>query len=421
MSKAPRPATWKTRSRTWAGQRWWLGQRRSLSPSFCCASVVPHDGHVVGIFHFRRPSGRSGEHRPDDLGDDVAGLAQDRRCRRDGRPCAATSWALCRVAFSTVDPATRVGSITPYGVDPTRAADVDPDLEQLGVDLLGRVLERDRPARRPRRRAEPALERHLVDLHDHAVDLVGDDRVAVLAGVLDVGLDLLERRQHPDLRRRSAGPRRRAPRRRGTAPSARSRARSPMPWQTMPRSRVAVTRGSFWRSEPAAALRGLANTGLPASVIDSLSRSNASRGRNTSPRTSSRPGHRELVGAGQPVRHRVDGLHVGGDVLAGAAVAAGERPDQPTVLVEQVDRQAVDLELAQQRRRRRRPRGRGGRTTSRARRRRRRCRGDSIRWRWSTAVNSVETAPPTFWVGESGVRSSGNSSSRACSSRSRTS
>ena len=27
----------------------------------------------------------------------------------------------------------------------------------------------------------------------------------------------------------------------------------------------------------------------------------------------------------------------------------------------------------------------------------------SIRWRWSTAVNSVETAPPTFCVGESGV------------------
>ncbi len=37
------------------------------------------------------------------------------------------------------------------------------------------------------------------------------------------------------------------------------------------------------------------------------------------------------------------------------------------------------------------------------------------------AVNSVETAPPTFWVGESGVRSSGNSSSSPCSSRNRTS
>ena len=63
-----------------------------------------------------------------------------------------------------------------------------------------------------------------------------------------------------------------------------------MPWQTMPRSRVAVTRGSFWRSEPAAALRGLANTGLPASLIDTLSRSNASVGKNTSPRTSTSRG-----------------------------------------------------------------------------------------------------------------------------------
>ena len=63
-----------------------------------------------------------------------------------------------------------------------------------------------------------------------------------------------------------------------------------MPWQTIPRARLAVTRGSFWRREPAAALRGLAKTGLPASVIDSLSRSNATFGRNTSPRTSSSSG-----------------------------------------------------------------------------------------------------------------------------------
>ena len=115
---------------------------------------------------------------------------------------------------------------------------------------------------------------------------------------------------------------------------------------------MAVTRGSFWRSEPAAALRGLANTGLPASVIDSFSRSNASRGRNTSPRTSSSAGTGNSSVPDQPVRHRGDGLDVGRDVLAGAAVAAGEGPDQATVLVEQVDGQTVDLELAQQRGRR---------------------------------------------------------------------
>ncbi len=58
----------------------------------------------------------------------------------------------------------------------------------------------------------------------------------------------------------------------------------------MPSDLVAVTRGSFCRSEPAAALRGLANNGLPASAIEALSRSKASAGRNTSPRTSSSAG-----------------------------------------------------------------------------------------------------------------------------------
>ena len=66
--------------------------------------------------------------------------------------------------------------------DPAGAADVDLDVEQLGVDLLGRVLERDRPARRAAGRAEPALQREVVDLDHDAVDLVLDV-VAVLAVV----------------------------------------------------------------------------------------------------------------------------------------------------------------------------------------------------------------------------------------------
>src|SRR6266545_1872052 len=55
---------------------------------------------------------------------------------------------------------------------PAGAADVHLDVEQPGVDLLRRVLERDRPARRPRRRAEHVLHRDVVDLDHHAVDLV---------------------------------------------------------------------------------------------------------------------------------------------------------------------------------------------------------------------------------------------------------
>ena len=59
------------------------------------------------------------------------------------------------------------------------------------------------------------------------------------------------------------------------------------PCTIRPSARLAVTRGSFCRSEPAAPLRGLANGGLPASSSRPLSSWNAATGRNTSPRTSS--------------------------------------------------------------------------------------------------------------------------------------
>ena len=130
MSKAPRPATWKTRSRTWAGQNWWLGQRRSLSPSFCWASGVSQAGHLVGIFHARRPSGRSASTGPRISG--ITSPALRRITVSPGRTSLRlTSWALWRVAFSTVEPATRVGSITPYGV--TRP--VRPTLTRISSSL----------------------------------------------------------------------------------------------------------------------------------------------------------------------------------------------------------------------------------------------------------------------------------------------
>ena len=130
MSKAPRPATWKTRSRTWAGQNWWLGQRRSLSPSFCCASSLSHAGHFVGIFQARSPFGRSGSTGPRISG--ITSPALRRITVSPGRTSLRlTSWALCSVAFSTVEPATRVGSITPYGV--TRP--VRPTLTRMSSSL----------------------------------------------------------------------------------------------------------------------------------------------------------------------------------------------------------------------------------------------------------------------------------------------
>ena len=65
-----------------------------------------------------------------------------------------------------------------------------------------------------------------------------------------------------------------------------------MPCTTMCSGRDAVTFGSFWRSEPAAALRGLANGFSPASTSRAFSSSKRSIGKKTSPRTSTRSGTR---------------------------------------------------------------------------------------------------------------------------------
>src|SRR5699024_9238184 len=56
---------------------------------------------------------------------------------------------------------------------------------------------------------------------------------------------------------------------------------------------------------------------------------------------------RGVAAAAEALRDAVDLQRVDGDVLAGAAVAAGGRGDQLAVLVAEVDRQAVDLQLGE--------------------------------------------------------------------------
>src|SRR5436190_1652948 len=63
------------------------------------------------------------------------------------------------------------------------------DLLELRGALLGRELVRDGPARRLRREAELRTQPQVVDLHDHAVDLVRQV-VPMLLPVLAVGVDL---------------------------------------------------------------------------------------------------------------------------------------------------------------------------------------------------------------------------------------
>ena len=77
MSKAPRPAMWKSRSRSCAGQERVLGQRMSASPSFSGASGVEHSGQRVGMTKARSLPFARLDDGTDDLGDDVARLAQE--------------------------------------------------------------------------------------------------------------------------------------------------------------------------------------------------------------------------------------------------------------------------------------------------------------------------------------------------------
>ena len=204
MSRPPRAARAKTRSRSWLGH-----ERRVGAADVLVALLLGGERRAARGALGRHDEGALGavaqvDDGPDDLGDDVAGLAQ-----HDG---VADEHALALDLVGVVQRRLLDGRAgdddglhDAVRGDPAGAADVDPDVEELGVDLLGRVLEGDGPARRPRRRAELALERDLVDLDDDAVDLVG----TVVAVLAVVGHELLAR---PRCRRA------RAPRRRWAAP-----------------------------------------------------------------------------------------------------------------------------------------------------------------------------------------------------------
>ena len=101
------------------------------------------------------------------------------------------------------------------------AADLDLDVVQPRQLLLRRVLVRHRPARLARDEAQPLLQRAVVDLVDHAVDVEGQ-RVAL-------GRDLLHGR--PPARRRPAP---RAGRRSPAGPRPRARRASRCAWAAAP-------------------------------------------------------------------------------------------------------------------------------------------------------------------------------------------
>ena len=92
-------------------------------------------------------------------------------------------------------------------------------------------------------------------------------------------------------------------------------------------------------ASPRRCCAGWRRAASPASSRSSLMRLNSALGMNTSPRASSDGGLRE------PCRDDRDRLQVRGHVLAGRAVAAGRALGEPTAVVAQADREAIDLEL----------------------------------------------------------------------------
>ena len=176
-----------------------------------------------------------------------------------GRTSLASTWSsLCRVARPTVEPPTNTGSSTANGVArPVRPIDTMMSREQGGA-LLGRELVGDRPAGRLGGRAELVPQGQVVDLHDHAVDLVGQ----VVAVLLPVQAVARRPRRGCDSRSISGftGKPSVAQPLEGLVVGGEGRAR-PRPRRAgssrTPGCAVAVMAASFWRSDPAAVLRGL--------------------------------------------------------------------------------------------------------------------------------------------------------------------
>ena len=296
------------------------------------------------------------DHRAEHLGDDIAGLAQ-----HDG---VADEHALELDDVLVVQGRLpNLGARHPHLLhDGERrrapgAPDRDDDVEQLGVHLLGRVLVGDRPARGAARGAELVVQSELVDLDDDAVDLVLDRLIfralAVLAVVLDELGGLLGGIDHAVVRARRQTPALQQLVDLRLARHRRIRGQAPMPCTSILRCLMrlcirstcgADLPSSFWRRDPDAAFRGFAKMRSPASAWAALSFSNASTGKNTSPRTSTSGGGASVASL---EGMRGDVLHVVGDVLADDAVAAGRRADEHAVLVAEVHGEAVDLELAQ--------------------------------------------------------------------------
>ena len=300
--------------------------------------------------------------------------------------------------------------------------DIGHDVLDDGLDLLGRELVGDGPARRPADHAQAALVVEAVDLDDDAVRLVGQ-LVARLAPALGEGDDALD--VEPGLRgwARPGSP---APRGARGRPTAFDAGRAALLEEDVEPGRE-VAAGRHPRVDLAQRARtAVARVGVERQALLLALRVDARE---------LRLGHVDLAAhlerdrLRQPLRDGPDRAQVGRHVLAGAAVAARRTEHEAAGLVAQADGQAVDLQLGDVGR----SRLVGGQAQPAAHAR---VEGAQLvgvegvaQREHGRAMLDVASGPrlgrtasagaPTRWVGESGVTSSGCAASSSTSSRKR--
>ena len=339
MSIAPRPAKWKSHSRPCDGQPRLFG---TAIVGLAGCTDERRAARVARLRH-RPPAGALlplREHRPDDLGDHVAGAPHDHRVALAN--VLATNLVLV-VQGCVGDRHAAHGHRIEHGErgDLARPPGVHVDLLEQRGPLLGRELERDRPSRRVRRRAEVALLIDAVDLDDDAVDLP-IDRVTLILPMPEEGLDVGDRA--PALGRR--------------------RDRQARLGRPLEEVEVRVERHALGRAERVHPQAQRPRGGHLRVLL-------AERPRGGVPRV----GERALLRRAEPLvqlferldgqvhlaadlddrrwvldreamRHAFHRADVGGDVLAGPSVATRRRADEPASLVGERARHAVDLQLA---------------------------------------------------------------------------
>ena len=316
-------------------------------------ALLAHDGTAaagatVGHAELGRVGGTQLEHGSHDLGNDVAGLVDDDRV-------AHADVLALDLVLVVQGCAGDGGAGDDHRVElgdrrqDARAADLDADLAQHGALLLGRELERDGPARRTRGEAEGALLGERVDLHDDAVDVV------VEIGAVSEGLGA----EVVDLARAGHVARVGVDRKAAVTQPAEEVVLGGDGQRVLvghgvdERLEVARTRdlGVLLAQAARGGVSGVGKRRTPGLVV-LLVKANEAVARHVDlaadldAAAKAAVGHARHAGRRQGARDVADGQGVGGDVLAGGAVAAGGGAHQVAVAVGQRDAQAVDLELA---------------------------------------------------------------------------